>query len=230
MPAKKTNLLDIYERLLVRYGRQHWWPGDTRFEIMIGAVLTQNTSWSNVEKAINKLRNANAIHPQIIRNIDHEDLAKLIHSSGYYNSKAQKLKALAGYIGDRFNDNLDAMELEECTSLRDELLNIYGIGEETADDILLYAFGKTTFVIDNYTKRVFSRIGLTHKKTRYSIYRNLFINGLPTNPDLFKEYHALIVRHAKEVCNKNPICKKCCLIDICITGYRSVTINHQITT
>lgn len=230
MAPHKANMLEIYERLLDRYGSQEWWPADTRFEIMIGAILTQATSWSNVEKAINKLKNANVIQPQTIRNINTEDLAELIHSSGYYNSKSQKLKALACYIGDRFNDNLDAMELEDCESLRTELLNVYGIGEETADDILLYAFGKTTFVIDNYTKRIFSRIGLIQKKTRYSICRKQFIDGLPTDPNLYKEYHALIVRHAKEVCNQNPICKKCCLLDLCVTGYRSVTINHQAPT
>ena len=156
--TKGEKLLDIYRRMLERYGPQHWWPGDTRFEIMVGAVLTQAAAWSNVEMAIANLVAANALSPEAIRNLSQEELARLVYPSGYFNSKARKLKALVEYLGQRFDDDLDAMALEDGDVLRAELLEVYGIGEETADDILLYAVGKPAFVVDGYTRRVFYRL------------------------------------------------------------------------
>ena len=218
MPSALDKLMDIYDRMLGQYGPQHWWPGDTRFEIMVGAVLTQAVAWSNVEKAISNLVAADALSPKAIRDLSEEDLARLIYPSGYFNTKARKLKALAEYLGQRFNDDLEAMAMEDGDALRAELLAVYGIGEETADDILLYAFGKPAFVVDGYTRRVFFRLGLAPEKGSYSTYRSLFMDNLPAERDLYQEYHALIVRHGNEVCAKRPICLGCCLLEVCPTG------------
>ena len=218
----QERLLDIYDRLLERYGRQHWWPGDGPFEIMVGAVLTQSAAWSNVEKALANLKRAEVLSPQALRDISHEALASLLYPSGYYNSKARKLKALVQYLGERYGDDLGAMALQETASLKAELLAVYGIGEETADDILLYVAGKPTFVIDAYTRRVFFRLGLAPERGPYSTYRHLFTDHLPPDPDLFGEYHALIVHHGKEVCKKEPLCRGCVLLDICPTGRSAV--------
>jgi endonuclease-3 related protein len=211
-------LLDIYRRMLARYGPQHWWPGDSWFEIMAGAVLTQAAAWANVEKAISNLKAADAMSPQAIRELGEAELAQLIRPSGYFNSKARKLKALADYLGRRFGDDIDAMRRTDADALREELLGVYGIGEETADDILLYAVGKATFVVDGYTRRVFSRLGLTPDKGPYSAYRSVFMGHLPADCGQLGEYHALIVRHGKEACRKRPLCSRCCLLAMCPTG------------
>ena len=214
----EDSLLDIYGLMLERYGAQNWWPGETPFEMMVGAVLTQAAAWTNVEKAISNLIAADALSAHAIRSIKQEELAKLVYPSGYYNSKARKLKALAEYLGRRFDDDLDAMQNEDVSTLRAELLGVYGIGEETADDILLYALSKPTFVVDNYTRRIFHRLGLAPEKGSYSIYRSMFMDNLPAGQELFGEYHALIVRHGKEVCKKRPACEGCCLLEVCPTG------------
>ena len=214
----REKLLDIYDRMLARYGPQHWWPADTWFEIVVGAVLTQAAAWTNVRKAISNLVAADALNPQAIRRLSEEELARLIYPSGFFNSKARKLKAVAEYLGRRFNDDLSAMSREDADLLRKELLDVYGIGEETADAILLYAVGKATFVADNYTKRVFSRLGAAPSQGPYATYRALFMDHLPADRELFSEYHALIVRHGKEVCRKSPICQECCLLEVCPTG------------
>ena len=211
-------LLDVYSRMLGRYGPQRWWPGDTRFEVMVGAILTQAAAWTNVEKAIANLVAENALSPEGIRRLDQDHLAKLVYPSGYYNAKARKLKALVEYLGTRFNDDLDTMSQVDTAPLRSELLDVYGIGEETADDILLYALGKPAFVIDNYTRRVFYRLRLAPGKGPYSTYQALFEDNLPADPPLFNEFHALIDRHSSEVCRPKPLCQGCCLLDICPTG------------
>ena len=214
----RERLLDVYSRMLERYGAQHWWPGDTRLEVMVGAVLTQAAAWANVKKAISNLASAGVLSPQALRSLGEQELAQLIYPSGYYNSKARKLKALVEYLGQRYGDDLDAMSRVDTDTLRAELLDVYGIGEETADDILLYAMGKPAFVVDSYTKRVFPRLGLAPEKGPYSTYRSLFTDRLPADRELFSEYHALIVRHAKEVCRKQPRCQNCCLLEVCPTG------------
>ncbi len=214
----RESLMAIYERMLSRYGPQGWWPGGPGFEMMVGAVLTQAASWANVESALANLRSAGALTPRAIRAIPRDELARLVYSSGYYNAKARKLKALAEYIGERFADDLGAMAREEADTLRHELLHVYGIGEETADDILLYAVGKPSFVIDAYTRRLFWRLGLAPAKGRYAEYRAPFMAHLPHDAEMFGEYHALIVRHGKEVCKKEPPCEGCCLLEVCPTG------------
>ena len=208
----------VYERLLDAYGPQHWWPAEGRFEVMVGAILTQSAAWSNVEKAIDKLKDASKLSPSAIRETPTDELAALVYSSGYYNAKARKLKALASYLGERFDDDIDAMRLHDTSSLRAELLAVHGIGQETADDILLYALDKPLFVIDAYTRRLLCRLGVADEKQPYAKHQQLFMDELPPNAEIFAEYHALIVSHAKASCRKSPECEGCVLLALCPTG------------
>ncbi|MDD4859945.1 MAG: endonuclease III domain-containing protein [Dehalococcoidales bacterium] len=213
----ETRLRDIYRRLQTRYGPQHWWPAQTPFEVMVGAILTQSAAWVNVEKAIKNLKSAGVLDPAALRFLPHDALAGLIHSCGYYNVKATKLKALAEWLG-RYGDNLDAAFNRNITQLREELLSIFGVGEETADSIILYAAYKPIFVIDSYTRRIMSRLGLAPAKDSYTAYQRLFMDNLPTDAPLFNEYHALLVAHAKNACRTKPVCPSCCLKEICIAA------------
>lgn len=208
----------VFDRLLDHYGSQHWWPADTPFEVMVGAVLTQATAWTNVERAIARLKEAGALSPDAIRTMDTESLAALIYSSGFHNSKALRLKALTRYLGDTYCDDIDAMRAEDTANLRHELLAVKGIGEETADAILLYALSKPSFVIDAYTRRLFKRLGVMPESEAYSAYQRIFIDNLPEDTALFAEYHALIVQHCKEACRTTPMCEGCCLLSVCPTG------------
>ena len=207
-------LKEVYERLLAAYGPQHWWPAEKPFEVMIGAILTQSAAWRNTEKAIGNLKAAGALSPAAIRSLPISELARIIRPCGYFNAKALKLKALvdwfAGYSDD-FN-NLSAIDTD---TLRRELLAIHGIGPETADSILLYAIGKPVFVIDAYTRRITSRIGFAIDKESYDGYQRLFRANLAADRRLFNEYHALLVKLAKDACRKQPLCSKCCLKDLC---------------
>ncbi len=211
-------LREVYDRLLARFGPQRWWPAETRFEVMVGAVLTQATAWGNVEKAIARLKSAGALSPEGIRRLPVDELAHLVYPSGYYNAKARKLKALAAYVGEAYGDDIDVMGRSDTLALREEMLGIHGIGEETADDILLYALGKPVFVIDAYTKRIFHRLGLAPERGPYFEYSALFTDNLPHDAEMFGEYHALIVRLGVEYCKKTPACAGCCLLDICPAG------------
>ena len=193
---------------------------------MVGAILTQSAAWPNVEKAIHNLKAASKLSPSAIRGTRDEDLARLVYPSGYYNAKARKLKALAEYLGERFGDDIDAMQAQDAQALRADLLGVHGIGEETADDILLYALGKPTFVIDAFTRRLLHRLGLAPEKGPYSTYQDLFTDQLVQEVDVFAEYHALIVRHAKESCRKRPECRGCVLLDICPAGQRNTEASH----
>ena len=211
-------LRDVYRRLALRYGPQHWWPADSPFEVMAGAVLTQSTSWRNVEKAIDSMKAAGALSPAAIRRLSNDDLARAIYSAGFHNSKARKLKALAAYLGDRFGDDIEAMKQVDTAALRAELLGVHGVGEETADAILLYALRMPSFVIDAYTRRLLSRIGLTPERESYGDYQRMFEDSLESDPKTFDEYHALIVTHCVTACRKTPRCGDCCLREICATG------------
>ena len=208
----------IFDLLSTHYGPQGWWPADTPFEMMVGAVLTQATAWTNVERAIANLKAADALSPATIRRMDSAALANLIYSSGYYNAKAAKLKALAQFLADAYDDDIGAMRHAEGATLRHQLLAVKGIGEETADAILLYALGKPSFVIDAYTRRLARRLGIAPKSKSYSAYQHLFSNNLPHDETMFAEYHALIVQHSKQACRKTPVCEGCCLRAICPTG------------
>ena len=216
----RERLEDIYAKLLERYGPRSWWPGDSWFEMMAGAVLTQAASWTNVEMALASLKAAGVLSPAAVREIDQEELARLVYSSGYYNAKARKLKALAHFLGEMYDDDVEAMRAVGTETLREELLGVHGIGEETADDILLYALGKPVFVVDAFTRRIFFRLGLAPERGPYSRYQSIFAEGLPTDLDLFKEYHALIVAHGGRVCRRTPQCDGCCLLEVCPTGQR----------
>lgn len=207
----KQALLDIYQRLFTEYGPQHWWPAKTPFEVIVGAILTQSAAWTNVEKAIKNLKKAKALSAKAIRGMPQEQLAKLIRSCGYYNTKAGKLKAFAEWLGEYYKDDLDRLFAQDTGDLRSQLLDIHGIGEETADSILLYAGNKPSFVIDNYTRRIIIRLGLTPRINRYTAFQTLFMANLPYSAKLYNEYHALLVRHAKEVCRTLPLCQQCCL-------------------
>jgi endonuclease-3 related protein len=208
-------LLDIYRRLLARYGPQHWWPAEEPFEVIVGAILTQSAAWGNVEKAIVNLREANALSPKTLRQLSTPKLAALVHPCGYYNAKARKLKSFAYWLGNHYNDNLDKLFTGGVDDLRRKLLAIHGVGQETADSIILYAAAKPSFVIDAYTRRVISRIGLAPDKNSYAAYQDLFMENLPPDAKLFNEYHALLVCLGKKVCRSRPLCPPCCLNSLC---------------
>ncbi len=213
---KKSNiLLAIYHRLYKRYGPQHWWPGETPFEVMVGAILTQSAAWQNVEKAIDNLKAVDALSPMALRQLPIEEIARLIHPCGYFNTKAVKLKALVDWLSEICDDNLEKLFTTETGDLRKQLLAVHGIGPETADSILLYAANKPVFVIDAYTRRILTRLGLAPQKDTYDDYQQLFMQALPHDTQLFNEYHALLVRLGKTVCRRQPLCQKCCLFDIC---------------
>ena len=210
------SLKQVFDRLLKAYGPQHWWPGDTPFEVMVGAVLTQNTAWTNVERAIHNLRLYEALNPQAILDAPHEQLAEWLRPSGYFNIKADRLKRYCEwYTKEGEYPQLSTWETE---TLRKGLLSVKGVGPETADDILLYAFERPVFVIDAYTRRIFSRLDFISHDEGYETLRAFFEKGLVRNRDkvgLFNEYHALIVNHAKDYCRKKPVCENCCLNRLC---------------
>lgn len=205
----------IYKLLLATYGPQQWWPGETPFEVMVGAILTQSTAWSNVEKAIANLKRADVLSPQAIRNLPQGDLAELIRPSGYYNVKTNKLKALVLWLGNS-GDNLEKAFDKDTPVLRKELLSVYGIGPETADSILLYAASKPVFVIDAYTRRIFRRLGLISGEEGYDALQQYFMNNLPATASLYNECHALLVRLGKEACRTTARCNRCCLGKLCL--------------
>lgn len=204
------SLIEIYNELYKRYGPRHWWPGDTRIEIIIGAILTQNAAWTNVEKAIKNLKKQRVLNIRGLNSISKKRLARLIVPSGYYNIKAERIKNFLRFLNLYYNGSLDRMFQEDTAVLRKQLLNIKGIGPETADSILLYAGGRAIFVVDAYTKRIFSRHGYIREDDDYDKVQNLFLENLPSDARLFNEFHALIVEHGKELCKKKkPLCKIC---------------------
>ncbi len=220
----RARLLEVYGRLYQRYGSQQWWPSDGPFETIVGAILTQNTAWRNVERAISNLKSAQALTPGKLREISQETLAALVRPSGYFNTKARKLKAFAEHLGTRYNDDLNAFLSQDGSLLRQELLSIYGIGEETADDILVYAARLPSFVVDSYTRRILERLGLVSESIGYEAIQRLFHESLPSDVQVFNEYHALLDRHAKETCRKSPVCDGCCLLDLCPMGRKMLAI------
>ncbi|MFH1614219.1 MAG: endonuclease III domain-containing protein [Planctomycetota bacterium] len=202
-------LMDIYKRLYTRFGAQGWWPGHTRFEIIIGAILTQNTNWTNVEKAITNLRAANCLDSKTLYQINLEKLAELIRPAGYYNLKAKRLKNFVDWLYENFNGDADDPARMSTAELREQLLTVKGIGRETADSILLYAFNKTAFVVDAYTARIVVRHRLIDADADYEQLKEFFENNLPCDVRLFNEFHALLVRLGKEYCRTRPRCTGC---------------------
>lgn len=200
--------MEVFEALFKSYGALNWWPADTPFEVCVGAILTQNTNWVNVEKAILNLKRAGVLSAEALYEMEQERLAELIRPSGFFNVKSDRLKEFVGWMLDRYG-SLEAMFSGEWQPLREELLAVRGIGRETCDSILLYAGDKPSFVVDAYTKRLFSRLGLVSESAGYEEIRALFMNALPHDRALFNEYHALIVEHCKRHCRKKPLCEGC---------------------
>jgi endonuclease-3 related protein len=199
----------IYQLLFERFGPQHWWPGETKFEIITGAILTQNTSWANVEKAIANLKSADCLTPEKLYHLDLSQLAELIRPAGYYNIKAKRLKNFINWLFDNYAGNLTNLASVDTDKLRAELLAIKGIGHETADSILLYALDRPIFVVDAYTARVAVRHELIEPDADYEQLRELFQSNLPQDTLLFNEYHALLVKVGKEFCKPKARCLNC---------------------
>jgi len=205
----REQLLEIYKLLFDRFGPQHWWPGETQFEIIIGAILTQNTSWKNVEKAIANLKAVDHMTPVALHRLTLEQLAELIRPAGYFNIKACRLRNFLDWLFENYEGQLENLEKIDTVRLREELLAVKGIGPETADSILLYAFNRPIFVIDAYTARVMCRHYLAELGIDYSQLQDLFQSNLPQDVELFNEYHALLVHVGKDFCKPTAKCSGC---------------------
>lgn len=205
-----NTLLEVFERMHLAFGPQQWWPGDTPFEIMVGAVLVQNTAWRNVERAIANLRDAKVMEPVALYQLPQAELAELIRPAGYYQVKAKRLQNLLRFVVENFNGSLDAMFRTSLPTLRELLLAINGIGPETADAILLYAGGLPTFVVDTYAHRILARHGWIDYDSDYHTIKDFFESNLPADAPHYNEYHALLVRIGKEFCKRSaPQCEAC---------------------
>lgn len=211
-----NRVYEIYQKLYKFYGPQNWWPAENWFEVVVGAILTQNTSWKNVEKSIENLKDKDLLEPFKLYRISEEKLAELIKSSGFYNLKSKRLKNFLKWLNG-YGFDVNKLKKKDLFSLREELLGIKGIGKETADSILLYAFEKPVFVVDAYTKRMFTRLGFRLSKD-YDEIKDFFEKNLPIRTQLFNEFHALIVNHSKEYCKKVPNCGDCFLKEKCEWG------------
>lgn len=221
-------MLATYEQLYSHYGRQHWWPAETAFEIMVGAILTQNTAWTNVEQAIVNLKQHGMLDAQRLLRAPDVRLGDWLRPSGYFNLKARRLKNFCRWYTE--NGGYEALNRLETNELRHELFSVNGVGPETADDILLYAFNRPVFVIDAYTRRIFTRLGIVDNGLSYEALRSLFEQSLYRSLSqrnksgrihqarlvrIFNEYHALIVMHGKDICRPRPLCQNCCLTQRC---------------
>ncbi len=211
-------LLDIYKKLERRFGFQNWWPGETPDEIIIGAILTQNTNWRNVERAISNLKKHGSISLESIYATDAKKLARLVRPSGFYKQKAKRLKSFASHVHNFYGGSLADFFSKDAGSLRRELLSMDGIGKETADSIILYAAEKPVFVVDAYTKRVYSRVYGLSEEPDYDSLQKAIESEIPRNVRLYKDFHAQIVELAKNYCRKMPLCTDCPLRSVCIRG------------
>ena len=208
--APAVDLQTYYDALFTAYGPQHWWPGRSAFEVIVGAILTQNTSWTNVEPAIRNLRREKLLTPRAIEAVSSARLARLIHPSGYFRQKAKKLKCFVHFLRSEYGGSLTRMFQTPTAALREKLLSVHGIGPETADCILLYAGGRPVFVVDAYTRRLVERHALAAQAQSYEEIQRLFERSLPGSAPLYNEFHALIVGTGKEYCHtRNPRCSEC---------------------
>lgn len=206
----RKSLEDIYEKLYRCFGPQDWWPGDSPFEVIVGAILTQNTNWQNVARAIDNLKKAKVLTPAKLHSLPLNKLAQLIRPSGYFNIKAKRLKSFLGFLFKNYQGKLDKMFSLTSDELRQKILAVKGIGPETADSIMLYAGGFPVFVVDAYTKRIFSRKKLFSEDADYHRVQEIFMDNLKKDVQLYNEYHALIVRLGKDFCKKTkPKCAIC---------------------
>ena len=208
-PRTAQQLERYYRRLLKAYGPQHWWPADSRFEIMIGAILTQNTAWRNVERAVANLKREGLMTPRTLDRVPLSRLAEMIRPSGYFRVKAGRVKAFVRFLTQQYEGDLKRMKSEPVGILRSKLLSVKGIGPETADSILLYALDVPVFVIDAYTRRVLNRHRLIPSKVSYDQIQLFFMGHLHLRADLYNEYHALLVKVGKEHCKPTPACQGC---------------------
>lgn len=206
---KNKRLISIYKKLYKSFGPQRWWPGNTPFEVAVGAILTQNTNWGNVEKAVNNLKKEKVLNAKAIHDMPVNRLASLIRPAGYFNIKAKRLKAFIDFLMNDYHGSMKKMKREEMHSLRKKLLDVNGIGPETADSILLYALDKPIFVIDAYTKRVLSRHNILGHDEAYDKFQELFHLSLKKDVKLYNEYHALFVMAGKTFCKLKPKCESC---------------------
>lgn len=214
-PGHFPGISRIYNKLYKFYGPQGWWPAKNRLEVIVGAILTQNTAWGNVEKAIHNLRKAGLLtSPARISKAKPEALAGLIRPAGYFNVKSTRLKNFIRFLADKYTLSINKMSRRETAVLKDELLRVNGIGPETCDSILLYAFRRPVFVVDAYTKRIFSRHKFFRLDASYEEVQEIFTSNLPVDEKVYNEYHALIVRLGKEFCRSRPKCAKCPLKEI----------------
>ncbi|HLJ40345.1 MAG TPA: hypothetical protein VKT50_02540 [Candidatus Acidoferrales bacterium] len=210
MPVPTTPLTSYYHTLYGSLGPQSWWPAKTPFEVIVGAILTQNTNWTNVEHAIANLRREHLLSPRAMERVSTTHLASLIHSSGYFRQKAKKLKAFVRFLSDEYSGSLKRMFQTPTAELREKLLGVHGIGPETADSILLYAGAKEIFVVDAYTKRILSRHGWVGDKATYEEMRTLIESHLPRDVSRYNEFHALLVNVGKNWCRpRDPRCSEC---------------------
>ena len=205
---RRTFLLDLFHRLLDAFGPQGWWPADTPFEVIVGAILTQNTAWKNVTHAIRRLKEHDLLDPQKILDADPEKLRRCVQPAGFFNQKSQYLVTFCRHLQTLYGGNLSLFLSRDMDSLRRELLSLRGIGPETADSILLYAAQKPSFVVDAYTRRIFSAHGWVSPTIGYEALRNYFMDALPPDVYLFQEFHALLVRAGYLFCRRKPRCRE----------------------
>jgi endonuclease-3 related protein len=209
MATQTKQLMNIYNRLYKAFGSRNWWPADTAEEVMFGAILTQSITWKNVEQAIAALKKRGKLSFKTVATMDEKELAKIIRPARFLNQKARALQKYADYFGEKYSYSIKKMKKQDLWTLREELLSLYRIGPETADSILLYALEKPVFVIDVYTKRIFSRHGFLNMEDSYEDYQKLFMENLPGDVRLYNEYHALLVHLGSRFCKPKPLCDTC---------------------
>jgi endonuclease-3 related protein len=212
-PAER--LIDIFNRLADHFGPLHWWPAETPFEVVVGAILTQNTAWRNVELAIVALKEAGVLSTRGLLGVGREELEKLIRPAGFFRQKAERLQLFVAYLRQHYAGDLGALLEGPLDAVRNELLTLKGVGPETADSILLYAGERPSFVVDAYTRRLLTRLGLLEGNEKYAEIRSLFMDHLPHSSELYNEYHALIVEQCKVYCRVKPLCSDCPLKSVC---------------
>jgi len=218
----RQSLLQIFDLLSSSYGPQHWWPGDSPFEVIVGAVLTQNTAWHNVAQAIANLKREGLLQPGELFKAEPATVKALLAPAGYYNIKYDRLMGLLRFL-DGYGADLERLRFLPLNGLRAELLEVKGVGPETADSILLYALQRMVFVVDAYTRRLFSRLGYGWMEAAsYDQVQGFFMEALPPNAALYNEFHALIVVHSKDTCKKKPLCEGCCLSSLCLARQQAI--------
>ena len=225
-----AGVAEVYERLLAHRGPAGWWPAETAFEVCVGAILVQNAAWTNVEKALDRLRGAGRLSYEGLAGLAPPELAELIRPAGCHTVKARRLAAFVEWLGREHGGRVESMASGDPRALRASLLGVHGIGRETADSILLYAAGRPLFVIDAYTRRVFSRLGLVSGDEPYDVLQARFVDALPRDAALYNDYHAQIVAHAKETCRPRPLCDRCALDALCprtVAATRIAGAAHQ---